>query len=60
MNQAKMSLEYLHIGLRNTVVGAAHSQNLFEHQQRQKKTIASFLRYRWENLDISHKRVFHY
>lgn len=27
-----MSLEFLHIGLRNTVVGAPHSQNPFEHQ----------------------------
>lgn len=25
-------LEFLHIGLRSTVVGAPHSQNLFEHQ----------------------------
>ena len=50
MKQAKMSLEFLHIGLRSTVVGAAYSQNLFEHQQRQQekqvkafaKTISQF------------------
>ena len=34
MELALMNLEYLHIGLRNTVVGAPHLQNLFEHQQR--------------------------
>ena len=34
MKQAKMNLECLRIGLRSTVVGAPHSQNLFEHQQR--------------------------
>jgi len=34
MKQAKISLEYLPIGLRSTVFGAPHSQNPFEHQQR--------------------------
>jgi hypothetical protein len=37
MKQAKISLEYLPIELRNTVVGAPHSQNPFEHQQRRRK-----------------------
>ena len=44
MKQAKMSFEYLHIGLRSTVVGAANSQNLFEHQQRQEKPAGPFPR----------------
>ena len=30
MKQAKISLEYLPIGLRSTVVGAPHSQNLID------------------------------
>ena len=34
MKQAKMSLEFLHIGLLSAIVGAPHTQNLFEHQKR--------------------------
>jgi len=34
MELVLMSLECLHIRLRSTVVGAPHSQNLFEHHQR--------------------------
>ena len=52
MKQAKISLEYLPIGLRSSVVVAPHSQNPFEHQQRRTKGIESVF-----NFAFTSKRI---